>query len=114
MTVAGREPLTRVETRIRPLTNSNGMEFVAVGSADSAGAAMAPLTLQTARHVNIASHRQRSDVNLAMTRSLGESTAVVTWNARATGFEPIRQGAKTMTKDGSRILDRPAASIVNG
>src|SRR5437660_3564113 len=56
MTKPGREPLIRAETRIRPLTNSNGtrVAFVADSAEESLSGGTAPLTLQTRSNVNVA------------------------------------------------------------
>src|SRR2546421_2338987 len=56
MTEPGREPLIRAETRMRPLTNSNGTVtlFVADSVKEGLSGGTAPLTLRTRSKVNVA------------------------------------------------------------
>src|SRR5437588_7017359 len=107
MTSAGSKSLTRAVSRMRPLTKSNGTVtvFVTVWSVETLATGTSPLTLSTTRHVNNASHGQRTDGSLAMTRSLAESSAIVTWNARAPGFGPI--GRFALRVAGASMLDPP-------
>src|ERR1044071_201293 len=83
MSVAGRESLTRAGTRIRPLTNSKGIDWVGIVCVASAAVATALPTAHAARHVRIASHGHFADGEPAISPSLREGPALVTWNARA-------------------------------
>src|SRR5438132_14381551 len=80
MTDAGRASLTREATRIRPLTNSNGIAtaFVAAGLAGPAAGGTAPLTLQATSNVNVAGQNQRSLVRFLMQQNMRSKLIRVT------------------------------------
>src|SRR5439155_16540279 len=80
MTDAGRASLTREATRIRPLTNSNGIvtAFVVdpLGESSAAGAAL--LELHSSSNVNVAGQSQRSLVRFVMQQNIRSKLTRVT------------------------------------